>query len=201
VNEVVRLRPDERRRARGPLTEEEIDACLVVAEDVNPDLHRGLLALREADPDEFRRRLATSERLRFLAELRADEPHLYELKMIELRTDREVERLSDQLRAAAARGDARAIDALRPQLVTQMRMQQAFILLARKQALDRMREKLESFDRRYQQDLATVDERIRARVDAIIAAAGAESAEPRGEGPDDRAAGGASPARESGRRR
>ncbi len=205
VDEVVRLRPDERRRPRGPLTQDEIDRCLVVARDVAPELHRGLMALREADPEEFRRRLAGSDRLRFLAELRADEPHLYELKLIELRTDREVARLSEQLRAAASRGDDTAVRSLRPQLVTQMRMQQAFILLARKQAIDRMREKLEAFERRYQRDVATVDERIQERVDAIITDA-ADTAAGRGGsatgaagGRGDGSRGGAS--REPGRRR
>jgi hypothetical protein len=168
VDQVVRLRPERDRRRLGPLSVDEIDRCLVVARDIDPPLYEGLMALREADPDEFLRRLQGSGRLRFLANLRQDEPHLYELKLIELRTDREVARLSDELRAAAAREDAVSVSSLRPQLVMQMRLQQSFILLARKQTLDRMREKLEMLDREYQRDVATVDERIAAAIDGII---------------------------------
>ncbi len=169
VDEVVGLRPSNDRRV-APLTEEEIDRCLMVARDIDPPLHDGLLTLRDADPEAFRRRLASSQRLRFLAGLSRDEPHLYELKLIELRTDREVARLSEELRAAAERDDSVAVGTLRPQLVAQMRVQQAFVLLARRQALDRMRERLEALERDYQQDVATVDERIRAEIDRIVGA-------------------------------
>ena len=168
VDEVVGLRPSIDERRAGPLTEEEIDRCLMVARDIDPPLHDGLLTLRDADPEEFRRRLASSHRLRFLAGLSRDEPHLYELKLIELRTDREVARLSEELRAAAERDDAVAVGTLRPQLVAQMRVQQAFVLLARRQALDRMRERLESLERAYQQDVSTVDDRIRVEVERIV---------------------------------
>lgn len=172
VDEVVGLRPS-RDQSIAPLTEEEIDRCLMVARDIDPPLHDGLLTLRDADPEAFRQRLASSQRLRFLAGLSRDEPHLYELKLIELRTDREVARLSEELRAAAERDDTVAVDTLRPQLIAQMRVQQAFVLLARRQALDRMRERLEALERDYQRDVATVDERIRAEIDRIL---GAESA-------------------------
>ncbi len=176
VDEVVGLRPSVDDRRAMPLTEDEIDRCLMVARDIDPPLHEGLLTLRDADPEEFRRRLASSHRLRFLAGLSRDEPHLYELKLIELRTDREVARLSDDLRAAAERDDAVAVGTLRTQLVAQMRVQQAFVLLARRQALDRMRERLESLERDYQRDVSTVDERIRAEVDRIVAGGDAPEA-------------------------
>lgn len=168
VGEVVGLRPQRGNRRPAPLTEDEIDRCLVVAQDIDPPLYDGLMALREADPAEFRERLARSQRLRFLANLRQDEPHLYELKLIELRTDREVARLSEELRAAAGREDQSRVESLKPKLIAQMRMQQAFILLARKQTLDRMREKLEELERAYQEDLSTVDERIMAEIDRLV---------------------------------
>lgn len=176
VGEVVNLRPSPGGRRNGPLTEDEIDRCLVVARDIDPPLYDGLMALREADPDEFRSRLARSSRLRFLADLRQDEPHLYELKLIELRTDREVARLSEELRSAAVRGDADRVESLCPRLVAQMRMQQAFILLARKQTLDRSRERLEELERAYQEDLSTVDERIAAIVDRLARGEAASAA-------------------------
>lgn len=168
VDRVVGLRPGRGRGRLGPLTDDEIDRCLVVARDIDPPLYQGLMALREADPDEFLRRLGSSGRLRFLANLRQDEPHLYELKLIELRTDREVARLSEELRAASVRGDAVSVSSLRPQLVMQMRLQQSFILLARKQTLDRMAEKLDSLERDYERDVSSVDERIAAAIDRIV---------------------------------
>lgn len=165
----------------GPLTDDEVDRCLVVASDVNERLHRSLLALQDADPAEFRARLEGSTRLRTLARLQAEEPHVYELKLIELRNGRNVKRVTVELQEAVRAGDESTLVRLREQLRGEMRVQQAFRLLARKQYLEQLRDRLEALENEHREDLATVDERIAVQIDEIIARA-RDSAPRRGTG-------------------
>ena len=76
-----------------------IKRCLEVVRDLDPQLAPRLEAIVERDPETFERIVSRGGRRWVgLAQLKASNPELYELKVEELKADREVTRLAAELR-------------------------------------------------------------------------------------------------------
>lgn len=82
------------------------DRCIEVAAEVDPALAKRLMEVRAKDPEAFARIVGESgRRLVGFAQLKVQEPRLYELKVQELRAHRDVARVAAELRAVRA-GDS-----------------------------------------------------------------------------------------------
>jgi len=151
-----------------PLDEAFIRRCLEVAREIDPAMADGLAAIRDRDPREFERRLRQSRRLVHLAELKETEPTLYELKLLELKVDTEVRRLSAEARQACLDGDDERMSELERELLTWIRLQEGFALKARQDYLDRLREHVDRLQLELDEAKVTFDERVAARVRVLL---------------------------------
>ncbi|MFK7961630.1 MAG: hypothetical protein AB8G96_14020 [Phycisphaerales bacterium] len=153
----------------GPLTEEEIDRCLTVAEAIDPNQAQALRDLRLLSEQKFLDGLRSSPRLRSLARLMREDPNAYNLKLVELRNRKVVAELSAQLQTAVARGDSpEAIDALATRLRPVLLLQEAFLYRARRAEADALKRQLVELEAALSDDLLTVDERVDRLVRDLI---------------------------------
>lgn len=152
-----------------PLSAAFVQQCLAVAREIDPSMGEGLETLQQNDPTEFERRLRQSRRLLHLAELKESDPALYELKLLEMRVDADVRRLSQEARAACLAGDEERMTELERDLLMWIRLQEGFALKSRQDYLDRLREHLVRLEQELEEGTATFDERVEARVRDILA--------------------------------
>ena len=120
------------------------DRCIEVAKEVDPPLAMRLMQVRAQDPEAFARIVGESgRRLVGFAQLKVQEPRLYELKVRELRAHRDVARVAAQLRAVRA-GDSPDRDQLAAELEDKLRKlvqrQVAQSIGARGESLIRLKE-------------------------------------------------------------
>lgn len=150
-----------------PLSPEMIAACLAVAEDLDEGLARQLRELRDRDRAAFERRLRTSRRLISMAELRERDSVLYDLKLLEMKTDATVSRLAAEARAARRSGSAQA-PVLESQLRGQVIVQLAFRHRAREGYLRQLCELVERMERELEHDREHFDEVLANRMKELL---------------------------------
>jgi hypothetical protein len=135
-----------------PITvpDEVADLAIEVARDIDGelggDLAQRLQEVRNRDALEFVRRLAGMSQVLQLIELRRREPHLYQLKLVELTTDGKVERLAAELRAAHREGRAADEELLDQQLHHAVILQIAFRYQAREEYVRRLDEQVREME-------------------------------------------------------
>ena len=122
------------------LTPELIDQALRVAHDIDAAIATRFRDLRAKNPVELERRLRRATRIWDLVKLKQEEPHLYQLKLVELRVDAEVSRLAAELRKARGEQRESDADALEQQLRMQMRLKLVFEFKAREDYLCRLQD-------------------------------------------------------------
>lgn len=153
----------------GPLTEDEIDRCLLVAEAINPAQARDLKHLRRLDEEKFRRGLEGSPRLRSLARLMREDPIAYDRKLLELRNRKNVANLTKRLTTAIRDGaPEEQIATLTRQLRMDLMLQEAFTMLSRRAQLDAMRRQADDLEARINADLVTAEQRVDERLQEIL---------------------------------
>ncbi len=91
--------PDRGRRRPGrPLSPKLVEQCLEVARDVEPELANRLEAIRQRSPGPaFERAIRNARHLRGLVDLKQRDPQVYELKVIELRLDAQIDSVLKEL--------------------------------------------------------------------------------------------------------
>ena len=168
-----------------PLDAETIERCLLAAEDIDPELARSLRELQKSDPEQFQQKLSRSKRLLQLARLMDEEPAVYDLKLLEFRTDAQVARLSREVRDAAAAGDTASAEKLARDLKGPMLIQEGLSILARKEYIERVRERLTQLEEQLAFDQANAETKIDARIaellDGVAAGSVAPTVSPNGE--------------------
>jgi hypothetical protein len=157
-----------------------VDRCLEVADELDPAFAQQLRLLCEEDPAEFERIIRRQgPRLTGLAEMKASDPKLYQLKLVELRVDASVQRLAVELREAERKTpqDTKRVESLTKQLQGQLQIRLGLELGNQMLYIERMEQQLkdikakvesqrENFDLVVQQELA----RLTGRLDPVQAA-------------------------------
>ena len=140
-----------------------VDRCLEVADELDPEFAKQLRTLCEQDPTEFERIIRRQgPRLTGLAELKASDPKLYQLKLVELRVDASVQRLASEIRAVQrdAPDDTDRIDSLTQQLQGQLQIRLGLELGNQMLYIERMEEQLK--------ELKAQVELQRAEFDSVV---------------------------------
>lgn len=163
------------RAARRPprdVTPELIERWLQVAEEVDPVQGRQLREMCHNDPEQFHRVMRqTGRSIIGLAELKADDPELYELKIAELRIESQVNAAMDALTQTIASGDEQQIAAREEDLRRWLRMQVLHSIRARGDYILRLKQHVQ----RLEQELAHEAENFEQTVERRFQAAAARS--------------------------
>ncbi|HMN94910.1 MAG TPA: hypothetical protein PKC43_00770 [Phycisphaerales bacterium] len=170
----------------GPLSAEQVDGLIEVAEAIAPEWAEWLRNHRESDPEALRRAIGThGRRLVALAVLREQSPDLYALKIDELRIQREVGDVGRRYRIAAAAGDeaaaSRLLEELRQKVTQQVDKElraRAAELVALDLQLKALQKQLEEEHRQLTQDTGNRAARIDDLVRSIATLRGAPTTPP-----------------------
>lgn len=164
------------RRAIRDMSPELIDSALEVAEQIDPEMASELRHLCSDDPSEFQHLMQTSgRRLVALAELKANDPSLYDLKIDELHNEAQIAHTTDALRDAMREGDQERISTLREELRGLVTHQIALSFRSRGDYLARVREYADRLKEELDRDAARFGELIQERLDEIIQQARADA--------------------------
>lgn len=149
-----------------------VEQWLQVAEDVDPAKARRLREMCDRDPEEFNRVMRQSgRRIVSLAELRIDDPDLYETKLSEMRIESQVDEIAGRLVEAIRSGrqdDIAALqEELRPWVVTQV----VYSIKARGDYLLRLKEHVERLERELEYEAENFQKVADRRLEEIIARA------------------------------
>ncbi len=126
------------------LSPEDIQRCLEVAQEVDPQLAQRLEDLRRESPGPaFERAIAGARYLRALANLKQRDPKLYDVKIKELQTDASIDELLQEIRESRRTGSA-SIEGLEARLYGLVRIQVAYSIAARGLALRRLNERVQA---------------------------------------------------------
>ncbi len=146
------------------LSAEDIQRCLEVAREVDPQLAQRLEDLqRESSGPAFERAIAGARYLRALANLKQRDPQLYNVKIMELQTDANIDGLLQEFREL--RRDGIASQGLEARLHALVRVQVGYSIAARGMALRRLNEHVQMVTDKLAEDSEnferTVDDRLR----------------------------------------
>ncbi len=158
------LRALNARRDIHRLSPEDIQRCLEVAREVDPQLAQRLEDLRRESPGPaFERAIAGARYLRALANLKQRDPQLYNVKIMELQTDANIDGLLQEFREL--RRDGIASQGLEARLHALVRVQVGYSIAARGMALRRLNEHVQLVTDKLAEDSEnferTVDDRLR----------------------------------------
>lgn len=157
-----------------------VDRCLEVADDLDPQFAQELRSLCELDPAEFERVIRKQgPRLTGLAELKASDPDLYKLKLVELRVDQMVQDLARELRYTRrdAPEDTKRIASLEQQLRGQLQIRmglelgnQLLYIQRMEKQLQAMRDRIKSEQENFDKVVELELKRLTGRLDPVQAA-------------------------------
>ena len=168
-------------RFTGTLSPEMIDGCIEVARDLDPALADRMAAQRGENFTELEQLIRhKGRRLLDLWQLKQRDESLYELKVLELKTDAEVVEVAAALRSARAEGNVQESTRLEQELRILLRMQMAFALKAREDYICRLKEHIERLEDELQDDYVNFDERVELRLRQLTGSAGHGTGQPTG---------------------
>lgn len=150
------------------ITPELAERIIEIANDIDESLAARLRAVCDTHPQEFERVVRSHRRLLALAELKEKDPHLYELKAIELKSDRQRAILARQIAEARQAGDATSEEVLRQELLNTMRIHQAFSIMAREQYVQRLEQHIIALREDIERDKNNFDVVVDRLVDEAI---------------------------------
>lgn len=162
--------------ARGTMSQEVIDRCLEVADEVDPELAQRLRTLCVDDPTEFQRIMRNiGRRFLALAELKSRDPVLYDIKIKELQIESQVDRVSDQLAHALEDGDTQQADELESELRNLIRVQLALSIKAQGDYLRKLQEHVAALEKRIEREAANFDQIVEQRLVEAVTESRAET--------------------------
>ncbi len=149
-----------------------IRKCVEVAHELDPALARRLEAVLEKDPETFERIVGRiGRRLVGLAQLKVSNPKLYDLKVQELKADREVARLARellQLRRSPSPGDAELARDLEERLRKQVQIQEGLAIIARGEYLLRLKEHIAALQEELSERAGNFKTRVEKRMQELL---------------------------------
>lgn len=168
------------RRVTSELTPKMIRECLEVAHEVKPQLAARLERLRrdstEAQFEQAMRRNAWH--LLNLVRLRERNPGLYDLKMRELQTGEQIQRVTAQLREALDTGSTAHAQLLETELHALVQLQASQSIEARGRYLLRIQEHAKALKQQIDEEGASFGQTVERRFHKILEQIKAESATP-----------------------
>ncbi|MCZ6523040.1 MAG: hypothetical protein O7A68_04135, partial [Alphaproteobacteria bacterium] len=154
------------------LTPEDIQRCLEVAREVDPQLARRLADLRRESPGPaFERAIAGARYLRALANLKQRDPQLYNVKIMELQTDANIDGLLQEFREL--RRDGIASQGLEARLHALVRVQVVYLIAARGMALRRLNEHVQKVTDKLAEDSKDFEKTVEHRLAELLEQVGA----------------------------
>ncbi len=142
------------------LSAEDIQRCLEVAREVDPQLAQRLEDLqRESPGPAFERAIAGARYLRALANLKQRDPQLYNVKIMELQTDANIDGLLQEFRELRRDGIASA--GLEARLHALVRVQVGYSIAARGMALRRLTEHVQEVTEKLAEDSKNFEKTVR----------------------------------------
>ena len=163
----VSATPGNRMPVKPNLSPAFIDRCLEVADELDPAFAKQLRSLCEEDPIEFERIIRRQgPRLTGLAELKASDPKLYQLKLVELRVDASVQRLAVEFRTVVrdTPDDTSRIESLAQQLQGQLQIRLGLELGNQMLYIDRMEQQLKQLKKQVESQREHFDEVVQAEL-------------------------------------
>ncbi|MEE9129814.1 MAG: hypothetical protein V3T84_07320 [Phycisphaerales bacterium] len=158
------------RRVARELTPEMIEECLEVAHEVKPQLASRLERLRrdstEAQFEQAMRRNA--RHLLNLVRLRERNPGLYDLKMRELQTGEQIQRVTAQLREALDTGSTAHAQILETELHALVQLQASQSIEARGRYLLRIQEHMEALKQQIEDEASNFEQTVERRFQEIL---------------------------------
>lgn len=153
-----------RSRTAETLRPELIEACLVVAAEVDPHLAARLRDIRRKSPGPaFERAIRNARHLVGLARLRERDPQLYEIKVALLQLDAQIDVAADELRETR-RNSSGAAGEIEDQLRVLVRKQVGLSIASRGMYLRRLRENMKSLQDQLAQDSANFNQTVENRL-------------------------------------
>lgn len=150
------------------LTPEDIQRCLEVAREVDPQLARRLADLRRESPGPaFERAIAGARYLRALANLKQRDPQLYNVKIMELQTDASIDGLLQEIREARRTASA-SIEGLEARLHGLVRIQVGYSIAARGMALRRLTEHVQKVTNKLAEDSKSFEKTVQRRLRELL---------------------------------
>jgi hypothetical protein len=150
------------------LTEDVVQRCLVVADEIDPAYGRRLRQLRIGSAEAFEDQLRQSRRLFELAELKRRDEAQYQLELIQIRADAEVERLSRSYDRAMRIGRVADAQAILAQLRDSVRLQLGLELHDREDYLCRVQEVVDKLQTQFDRDKAQFNTLVELRVERLV---------------------------------
>lgn len=142
-----------------------VDACLDVAEQIDPQLASRLRHLCAEDQDAFERVMRSyGRRLVGLVDLRDRDPELFESKLNELRIESQVNRAVQQLREAQRQGSEGNVEELTGKLRVLLQMQVAYSIKARGDYIRRLEQHIEALREELERDITDFDDAVDRRL-------------------------------------
>lgn len=162
------LRALNARRDIHRLSAEDIQRCLEVAREVDPQLSQRLEDLRRESPGPaFERAIAGARYLRALANLKQRDPQLYNVKIMELQTDASIDWLLEEIRELRRTGSA-SIEGLEARLHGLVRIQVAYSIAARGMALRRLNEHVQKVTDKLAEDSEHFEKTVERRLAELL---------------------------------
>jgi hypothetical protein len=159
--------PRRHHRAAASLTSEQIERVLQVAEEIDSDMASRLRTVCDRDPDEFHRVMRQSgRRLLGLAELKHDDPDLYQIKLAEMRIEAQVDASAAQLVDAIRSG--RDVAEYEEDLRRWVRMQVLHSIRARGHYILRLKEHMERLEQELELEAQNFDKTVERRFQDIL---------------------------------
>jgi DNA-binding transcriptional regulator YdaS (Cro superfamily) len=156
------------RSARLGVSPDEVEQCLEVAREVDPELATRLEeARREQAPEAFARALRDAPHLRALADVRREDRQLYDVKVKELRLDAQADRLLKELAMVRGTGSPAAGE-LEGQLHGLVQQQVAVSLVARGMYLRRLNDHVKALRDQLDHDLGHFPEAVERRMKRML---------------------------------
>ncbi len=152
------------------LTPELIEQCLEVAHEVKPQLASRLERLRRDSTEvQFEQAMRRNARhLLGLVRLRDRNPGLYDLKMRELQTGEQIQRVTAQLRKALADRSAPRAELLETELHDLVELQASQAVEARGRYLLRIKEHMEALEQQIDAEGASFSQTVEQRFQEIL---------------------------------
>lgn len=155
---------------RRPLSAQDIQNVIAVANDVSPDWAESLKKLHEEDSESLTESIRKNgRRLLGLAMLRERDPALYEVRVGELRCNRELSAVSVAYKEAIRDGRNEDAEELREQVRVLVKQSLDFELRARAMELAALDKALRELKSQLQVEIATQNDRLQQRLNEVLA--------------------------------
>jgi hypothetical protein len=152
-----------------PISPQDIDEALAIVQEFDPEWAQRLRETRKDDPEGFMAAFSQhGQRLRGLVELRKRKPELYEVRLMEMKSDVQARRLAVRIRSLREQGQSAEIARLEAELLRVVSSQVNAGLKARGLELLALEDHIKHLRQQLQQDAQNLPATIERRMQALL---------------------------------